>query len=133
MFLAQLNASQKQAFLSIAKQIIMADDVLDTTEQVLFDTMCAEMRIAVTLDEIPAEIDFVALPQTFEAQALRHQVLLEVLSLAHADGVYQEEEQVLVQKLAEVLNISVEKVTALEAWLKRYLAACQEVQQLCAA
>ena len=133
MFLAQLNANQKQAFLSIAIQLITADGVLDATEQVLFDTMCTEMRIATTLNEIAPEIDFAALPHVFETQTLRHQILLEVLSLAYADNEFQEEEQVLVQKLAEVFSISAEKVTALEAWLKRYLAACQEIQQLCAA
>jgi uncharacterized tellurite resistance protein B-like protein len=123
MYLAQLNQEERLAFLSLARHLVARDGKLQSSEQELLQALAAEMGIEVDEEEDLAFLDAVS---AFETRRSRRIAALELITLAHVDERYHEEEIRFLKDLFHAFEIPLEQMEAYEAWVKRYLAVIRE-------
>ncbi len=68
----------------------------------------------------------------FDTNTSQVSLLLELIGVAHADGDYHHEENALIQKYADAMNVSKKKLLQLEGWVSKQLSLSLEVQRLLA-
>lgn len=127
MFLHLLNDSQQKSFLVLAKQFIEVDRKLSDDEQNMLELMYAEMGLPFDA-ELP-EGDLDALLPAFDSRQARASVLLELMSVGHADREFAPEESALLKRIADGFGVSAQDLEAMDDWVRRQLALAEDVQK----
>jgi len=130
MFLHDFHDAQKVSFLALAREVIQADSRLLASEMTLYNRLRGEMGLAPV--EAPGERqpDWDALPDVFTTTREKGVVMLELQSLAYADGEVSEEEYVVLRRVARTLNIAKGQRLAMENWVVRMMRLFMEAEDL---
>jgi uncharacterized tellurite resistance protein B-like protein len=120
MFLFHLNSDERRAFVGLAKHLIAADDRERPDEVGVLRLMERELGIAVA--ELPATPPHAEVLAKFSSKASRVAVLMELLTLAYADGEPHPEEMELLKTVAAGLEIPELRLLEMEDWIVRQLS-----------
>lgn len=129
MFLDKLNSEEQDAFLSLSVYAAKANGVVAEEEKNMIEEYCREMGIAFfdAEDVLPFE-KIVEIYSESEIQN-RKIVLLEILGLVYADGIYDEKEKAFIQDFAEKICLDSEIVEKQTELIIRYLALAKEMAE----
>ncbi len=121
MFLNRLSSNEKEAFLQLAYHISYIDGEFAESEQAVIHVYCAEMGIndsgynkdSFNLNEITS---------VFAKSQSQKIVLIELMGLVFADGVFSSEEQAVINSISNNFNIDSETVNKYAEWTKAILS-----------
>ena len=102
MFLANLNDTQKDAFMTLAYKLIAVDGVLDEGELAMMAQYKLEMNLPSDYDETQGNLETAIAAFTAEPDAVKKQIMFELVGLACAGDDYENEEYTLREILAPV-------------------------------
>ncbi|HEU4580035.1 MAG TPA: TerB family tellurite resistance protein [Polyangiaceae bacterium] len=120
MFLFHLSRDERRAFVGLAKHLIAADAREQPDEIGVLRLMERELGIPVA--ELPATPPRADVLATFSSKASRVAVLMELLTLAYADGEPHPEEMELLKTVAAGLQIPELRLLEMEDWIVRQLS-----------
>lgn len=128
MYLSMLNNEQKHLFLDLELYMSKVDGDFSEEEKNIINAHCMEMRIDNNNYESEVAVDelFTAIKEKFTHKE-KHILFLELTATVLADGVYDEAEKELIDKLAEILDITkneVQEVFKLITDLKDVYSRC---------
>jgi uncharacterized tellurite resistance protein B-like protein len=120
MFLFHLNPEERRAFVGLAKQLIAADAREQPNEAGVLRLMALELGIPVAdLPPTPPRQEVLA---TFSSKASRVAVLMELLTLAYADGEPHPQEMELLETVAAGFGVPELRLLEMEDWIVRQLS-----------
>ena len=119
MFLFHLTSAERQAFVSLAKHLLIVDGEEGAAEARALQGMEAELGIAMA--NIPATAPTAKLLGTFVSHASKVAVVLELLTLAYTDGLPHPEEMELLRRVAVGLGIPELRLLEMEDWVVKQL------------
>lgn len=129
MFLNLLQESNKELFLKVCVHASLANNIFAEEEKEIIYAYCREMNIR---EHIPSESeDFEEIVHTLGEQAddvEKKIIILEILGLIKADGIYDEMERCFMEKIAEGLKIHKSVLSKFNSLLEIYLAICKELR-----
>lgn len=128
MFLHDFSPCQKTAFLSLARAVILADARLEAEELTLLNRLRGEMSLGPTDDPQEPPPEWGALPGLFDTPQSRCAVILELHSLAYADGAISVEEYAVIRDASRALSISKGQRLAMENWVVRMMSMYWEAE-----
>lgn len=115
MFLAHLTSVERAAFVGLAKHLIAADGREGPTETEALRMIEAELGTPVAgIRPIEPSSQVLA---TFVSRASRAALVLELLTLAYADGVPHPEEMEMLKVVASGVDISELELLEMEDWV----------------
>ncbi len=126
MFVQNLNSKQQSVLLYLAKEVMEADKNLHDSEQEILTILASQVEQSV----LPEAVQLEDIASLFDTSISKTSLLLELIGVAHADGDYHHEENVLIIKYADAIGISEEKLRNLEDWVSKQLQLTLEVQKL---
>jgi tellurite resistance protein len=127
MFLHLLNDSQQRAFLALAKQFVEADQTLSDEEHNLLELLWAE-----TGQDFDAELpvgDVESLAAGFDGKQIKAAVLLELITVGHADAEFHPEESAFLERLAAALGVEDTTLKEMDVWVQRQLQLAEDVEK----
>jgi len=127
MFVANLNKAQQEMLLAFANQIIDADGVLNKKETYFLEAIKSQCVSEISLGKT---FSIIQTSEIFITQRDRVSLLLELISIALADGEYHREEINIIREIASELNISMEQLQNMESWVKRQFSLLKEANNL---
>lgn len=128
MFLHELSADQRRAFLVLARQVIDADRRLAIQEVERLDRLYVESGIEVEHADAPNGVG--DLNVLFGTDRARVVVILELLLVAYADGQLHPRETEALRRVAAQLQIDAGTWEAALEWAGRYHALVEEAEHL---
>ncbi|EGR7942991.1 TPA: DNA repair protein [Vibrio vulnificus] len=128
MFIQNLDPKQQSALLYLAKEVIGADDDLHECEEQVLSLLMSQVDTSVT----PEAISLDNLCALFDTNCSKASLLLELIGVAHADGDYHHNENALIKKYAQALDVTDEKLLKLEKWVSKQLSLSLDAQELLA-
>ncbi|MFA0210028.1 DNA repair protein [Vibrio artabrorum] len=128
MFIQNLKPKQQSALLYLAKEVMEADDELHECENQVLNLLMSQVDTSV----VPEIISLDSLSDLFDTNSSKICLLLEIIGVAHADGYYHHDENALIKKYAQVLDVTEEKLLKLESWVSKQLSLSLEAQKLLA-
>lgn len=128
MFLAQLNDDQKNSFLALATRVVLADGDLTDQENALLDRLKIEM--GGNAKAPPEEVFGNTNLANFSDRRSRAIVLMELLTLGHADSNFHADEIKVIEELAKAFGISGGDFGAISEWAKRQAKQFHEADAL---
>ena len=118
MFLYQLNLPEKMAFLQLARELVIVDDGrIDDDEMSMLMMMSNEMQISIN-DVFSVEFSLDRLVKQFKDKRSQKICVAELIILAFANNDYHPEQNILIQALMDVFDITNEEIIELEEWVK---------------
>ena len=105
MFLDAFSRNEKYAFLSLAKKVILADNIVEEEEENLFALYLQEMQME------KSEVEYITEEAAYSvfmesSETVRRQTLIELISLSMCDNRYDEAEKSIIEIIAHQLNVS---------------------------
>jgi len=128
MFLHELDTAQKEAFICLGHNVVVADGDLTPDEQLMMDTLKREIGLEKSFD--PHYIPLDGINEIFTTRRSRIAVLINLIRLGYADGAFEVEEQMLVEQVCQSLEITNEEFTRIENWVRRLIALEKEALAL---
>lgn len=128
MFIQNLDTKQQSALLYLAKEVIDADGQLHNSEEEILSILASQVDASVS----PESVSLDEMVTLFDTNTSQVSLLLELIGVAHADGDYHHEENALIQKYADAMNVSKKKLLQIEGWVSKQLSLSLEVQELLA-
>lgn len=128
MFIQNLDTKQQSALLYLAKEVIDADGQLHNSEEEILSILASQVDASVS----PESVSLDEMATLFDTNTSQVSLLLELIGVAHADGDYHHEENALIQKYADAMNVSKKKLLQIEGWVSKQLSLSLEVQELLA-
>ncbi|MFQ2784648.1 TerB family tellurite resistance protein [Aeromonas caviae] len=128
MFIQNLNTKQQSALLYLAKEVIDADGQLHNSEEEILSILAGQVDASVS----PESVSLDEMTALFDTNISQVSLLLELIGVALADGNYHHEENELIQKYADAMNVSKMKLLQIEGWVSKQLTLSLEVQALLA-
>lgn len=123
MFLNLLTKSEKIAFLSLARQVIMSDNVISSHEIVRYKALKCEAEIKETTQNIDIETEIRQLPHSleevckvFETMQSRIGTIIELIGIGFVDGEFLPEERKDIYQIAQHLQITIQEVDGYIRW-----------------
>jgi replicative superfamily II helicase len=117
MFLSDLGPLAQQAFLSLARNVVAADDRVTVEEEALLRDLHREIGEETAL--APRRKNIAEICADVTDRRTQILILLELASVAHVDGEYEPREQALIEKISDLWSIdTIDRVRA-EEWGKR--------------
>jgi tellurite resistance protein len=117
LFLNMLTTPEKEAFLAIANAVAKANGFVDEKEQFLLDQYIHEMNMdhvdVSQIRNIPLE-DGIA---KIESDKSKRIIFLEACALAFSDGIFDEEQKTIINKLRKAFAVSEEHYKEYKQWL----------------
>lgn len=113
MFVEQLNLAQQNALLFFTEEIIKKDGVIDTKEEIIFETIKGQCSSKAKSEYIETK----QLPALFDTKASKYSFLFELVAVAHADEEYHAKEKELIDEIGVSLSIPVDKLSSIESWV----------------
>ena len=105
MFLVNLSDSQKDAFMILAYKLIAVDGVLDEGELAMMAQYKQEMSLPPDYDETQGNLETAIAVFTSESDALKKQIMFELVGLACAGNDYESEEYSLIEQVRTAFNL----------------------------
>ncbi len=121
MFLKRLDQIEKEAFVSLAVNAAKANGIVADEEYRMIEEYCEEMGIAFfDANNVKPMEDIIKL---FSDSSDQHKkiVVLEIIGLMYADGGYDVEERMFVEKFAYGIGVSNDSVKKSEVTLVKYI------------
>lgn len=105
MFLDAFSHDEKLAFLPLAKKVMLADNIFEEEEQVLFAMYLQEMQLK------ESEVEYLTEEAAYSvflesSETIRRQTLVELISLSMCDSQYDVAEKSAIDTIAQHLNVS---------------------------
>jgi len=116
MFLHQLNNSERKAFIELAHLVANASGIINDQERQMIDTYSREMEISIKVEDVE-ELSLEHIIAKFESEASKKVSFIEAIAIAYADGVYEEEEKQVINRIREAYGFSQEYYEDVKAWL----------------
>lgn len=121
-----MPSSEREAFVQLACHLVRVDGVLSGDEEEILAALRAETGV-----ETPARaIDPMEVVGVFATRRSKVAVLLELMSLAHVDGLYDPSEQTLIGSLAVAFGFDEGELPAFTSWVIRQTLLLREVEDL---
>lgn len=118
MFLNLLKPDEKNAFLTLAKKVIAADQVIAEKEMILLESMKKELEIPEEqIHELSGTIP--ELCMRFASSKSKVSALMELIGIGFVDGKFVYEEQEMIYDIAGYMGISKEETTMYIDWARR--------------
>jgi hypothetical protein len=127
MFLNMLDLDEKRAFLLLAEKMIEADGMVVGREVAVLASRKAEMGIAGGGDGDRSVED---LAGVFKDRRSRVVALLELFGLAYSDTDFSMNEQSLIAEVAQHMDLSLDELGELEAWVQEHVALVRRAMVL---
>lgn len=127
MFLHLLNDSQQRAFLALAKQFVEADQKLSDEEHNLVELLWAET--GQDFDTELPEGDVESLTSAFDGKQIQAAVLLELITVGHADQEFHPDESAFIERVARALGVDDARLKEMDEWVQRQLQLAQDVEK----
>ena len=124
MFVTNLNEKQQSILLELATNLIAADGIVDSKEQLMLSTLQAQCHPNVK----PESASQTKLIDVFDSTAAKSSLLLELIGLAHADDQYHETEKNFIYEVASTFNIDNSTLEDMETWVNRQMLLVKEAQ-----
>lgn len=105
MFLVNLNDSQKDAFMTLAYKLIAVDGVLDEGELDMMAQYKLEMNLPPDYDETQGDLETAIAIFASESDAIKKQILFELVGLACAGDDYENEEYTLIEQVRTAFGL----------------------------
>lgn len=128
MFIQNLDKKQQSVLLYLAKEVMDADEKLHESELEILNILAKQTEGSVSPEVITLE----EIAVLFDTNISKSSLLLELIGVAHADGDYHQEENLLIKNYAKALGVSDKKLLMLENWVSKQLELTLEVQELLA-
>ncbi len=123
MFLNLLTNPEKIAFLALARQIIMADNVISQHEIIRYKALKCEAEIKESTSDLDIETEIKQLPvsieevcKAFVSTQSRIGTLIELIGIGFVDGEFLPEERKDIYHIAQYLQISHQEVDGFIKW-----------------
>ena len=129
MFLNQLNAQEKTAFLELAHYVARCDGIFREEEQAVISTYCTEMGIN-NINFAESEFNLEVTLAKFQIPTSQKIVLLEIMALIYADNRFHSEEQKVVSTMLEKFGISQNTSIVYAEWSKAMMSMCVQGEAL---
>lgn len=102
MFLMQLHSEQKYAFMTLARNLVAADNVFTPDEQAMMEQYRQEMGL-----ENDGDVSSEQAIACFSSATgnIQKKIMFELLALAYADTNYSSEEQMYLKKLLTAFGL----------------------------
>lgn len=105
MFLSNLKNEQKEAFMTLAYEIIKSDAILDEREKDMMKQYKMEMNLPITFDETKGEMEHAIMTFKSESDVLKKQIVFELVALANVDREYALSEVTLIENICMELGL----------------------------
>lgn len=105
MFLVNLNDSQKDAFMTLAYKLIAVDGVLDEGELDMMAQYKLEMNLPLDYDETQGDLETAIATFASESDAIKKQIMFELVGLACAGDDYENEEYTLIEQVRTAFGL----------------------------
>ncbi|MCM1387106.1 MAG: hypothetical protein NC231_07250 [Bacillus sp. (in: Bacteria)] len=129
MFLNLLQESNKELFLKVCVHAALANEIFAEEEKDMIYAYCHEMNIAEHIPENVEKLDEVVHSLNAQADEVEKKIIvLEVLGLIKADGVYDEKEKDFMKMLVKKMNVKEDVLSQYNSLLEIYLAVCKELR-----
>ncbi len=127
MLLANLTDGEKYAFLSLAVQAAKANDIVSSEEHKAIEGYCKEMGIAFFDLQNTPPLDEIYDVFSQSSNQSKKIVLMEIIGLMYADGVYDNKEQDFVLSVAKNLGLTDKDVFELNALVEKYILVTNDI------
>jgi tellurite resistance protein len=117
MFLTTLTDEQKKILLHLAHNVTVSDGESTTAEELMMLNMRKEMHLDDKFESHYIELE--GIQNVFDTRKSRIIVIIALLRLSYADGVFDIEEQCLISDVCQLFSISGEELTLLGNWVRR--------------
>lgn len=126
MLLETFNQEEKIAFAALAKQLVMADNVLDERESLMIDAIYQEMELDynITLPDKSLE----ELAKYFQKHSSQIFCIMELSTLALIDNDYAQEESVFIGKLIRCFGIEKNIHKQILTWSEIHIQQMKQVK-----
>lgn len=106
MYLSKLSNEKRHLFLDLELYMSKTDGDFSNSEKQIIDTHCMEMHIDNNgyECELPLDQVFQELQEKCTAEE-KHIIFIELLAVVMADKVYHDSEKIIIERLAEILDI----------------------------
>ena len=125
MFLNMLSQEEKEAFLKLAYLVAKSDEEVSNQEEELINIYCTEMNIEnkdIDLETLSLE----EILDDFKSPISQKIVLIEILALIYSDEILHQNEQEIIDRIAEKFNISSTLLLIYQEWAKAMLALSKQ-------
>ncbi|CAK2219357.1 DNA repair protein [Vibrio crassostreae] len=126
MFIQHLNDEQQAALYHFSKELIAADGYVDERETLLLDGIIAQCNNSADLEQ---KFDIKQIPEIFSEKAQKMAFLIELVGVAYADQVIEENEDNLIKNVAEALSVELSLIDELKDWVQRQMALVFEAEK----
>ncbi len=130
MFLNYLNEANKNRFLKLSMHAALCNGLFETEEKEMIDSYCKEMDLKNGVKESDESLESVLEELKENANKVeKNIILLEILGLVKADGLYDEKEKEFIEKLIEGLGVNRELASRLNGLFEIYNTVYKELYQ----
>ena len=126
MFIHHLNDEQQAALYHFSKELIAADGYVDERETLLLDGIIAQCNNSADLEQ---KFDIKQIPEIFSEKAQKMAFLIELVGVAYADQVIEENEDNLIKNVAEALSVELSLIDELKDWVQRQMTLVFEAEK----
>ena len=132
MFLAMLNDKEKEIFLGLAYNLVVADGIYSIEEKTVMKEYCKEMqctfddsRKVSSVDELLQEL------QSLNIDITKKKIyVFELIGLAMADGYYHENERTIIDQLRKKMSVGEEFAKQCEDEISKYFDFQSKINML---
>lgn len=117
MFLSDLSMDERKAFLSLARNMVAADEKVTPEEEQMLRDLHSEAGYGLQIE--PHNGDIEALCGLISNTVARAKVMLELASVAYVDGDYEVRERALLNRIAKAWGIEQLSFLRSEDWGKK--------------
>jgi tellurite resistance protein len=126
MFLNRLTSKQQKVFLSLATDMIAADNKLDVQEEAYLNSICNEMQLSRHSAE---RIELNKLHTVYTDDISKNILLIELTAVSYCDGNCAESERIILNEVAKALGISDGQVDTCSSLVSEFLAFQQKLNK----
>ena len=126
MFIQHLNDEQQAALYHFSKELIAADGYVDERETLLLDGIIAQCNNSADLEQ---KFDIKQIPEIFSEKTQKMAFLIELVGVAYADQVIEENEDNLIKNVAEALSVEQSLIDELKDWVQRQMTLVFEAEK----
>lgn len=134
MFLNSLSPEEKDIFMKLASAIIKADGIVEESEKQILAAYANEMQIPTCDINVEYDVE-AAIKKTAESSTVQAKriIFLELMALSLADGNYNDKEEALMQRIADMFGLDktfIELAITLEdAYIASYMSLVHFVEK----
>jgi len=119
MFLAHLSVEQKQAFMVLAKRLMLADDDFAKEEKDILDMMSIETGVPVP-ESIDGE-ETLKLLELFSDKKSRVSAMLELIGIVYADNNVDPSEDQFISDVSKAFEMQSNEIAVYTSWIKKQI------------